>query len=286
MKIAISGETLENNGVFPCLVNGDPSIILKNFKGKTYSYTIDAIGYANERLFTRSSSFKVDGNIKVTADLTAVAGSTSYGYLTWTFPAMVGAPNPDCATAGVSDVLVSIDGAAEEKIPCALGFGTNPGVQTPLLAPGQHTIVLTGVDSVGYAYYRAYSTLTTTSANPVAATYALPWAVGGTAVKWTITDGSIGQDCAMAGVTDVYINFVDSGGNLVYGSLGDKKPCSSAGVEYPFLKPGTYEVRIDAAGTGNRKYRSNYTTPPLVTIVAGQFVPMNAAVNVTVFRTQ
>ncbi len=92
--------------------------------------------------------------------------------------------------------------------------------------------------------------------------------------------------CSQAGVSDVYINFVDAQGNLVYGTQGDPKPCTSAGVEYPFLKPGTYSVRMVAAGTNNRLYESNYTSPPTVTAVAGQFAAMSSAVNVQLFRTR
>lgn len=286
VKITIAGQTLDNGGVFPCLINDYPGIVLKDFAGGTYDYTIDAIGYGNERLYSAASSFTVNGSVRVNIDLTPVGGPNSYAYLTWRFPAMQGAPNPDCSTAGVANVLVSIDGATPTRIDCTLGFGTNPGVQTPFLNAGQHTIELTGVNATGYAYYRVTSTLTTRGGAPISSEYSLLWAVGGVAVKWSLTDGSVGQTCAQAGVTDIYINFVDAQGNLVYGSQGDPKPCTAAGVEYPFLKPGTYRVRMIAAGTGNRLYESNYTSPPAVTAVAGQFASMSSAVNVQLFRTQ
>jgi len=286
VRVTIPGQTLDNAGVFPCLVADYPGIVLKDFAPGKYDFTLEAIGYSNEKLFAGASSFTINGSVRVDLDLTPVGGPNSYAYLTWRFPAMQGAPNPDCTTAGVANVLVSIDGAAATSIDCKLGFGTNPGVQTPFLSAGVHTIELTGVNATGYAYYRATSSLTTRAGAPVTAEYSLPWAVGGVAVKWSITDGSVGQTCTQAGVTDIYINFVDAQGNLVYGTNGDPKPCTATGVEYPFLKPGTYGVRMIAAGTGNRLYESNYTTPPLVTAVAGQFAPMSSAVNVQLFRTQ
>ncbi len=290
VQIQISGETLENNGVFSCLSpSGSPTVTFRNFKGKTYSYTIDALGFANEKLYTKSSSFRVDGNVTVNVDLAPITtGKLSYAYLNWSFPAMAGPSgpinNPDCTTAGVANVLVSIDGSPELTIPCSLGWNTNPGYQTDFLSAGQHTISLRAVNASGYMFYGASSTLTTEQGNPAFASYALPWAVGGTSLSWSFIDTSVTQTCAQAGVTDVFINFVDSNGDLVYGTQGDKKPCSSGGVEYPFLKPGSYDVRIDAAGSLGRIFRSNYAQPPRVTIVAGQFVPMSAAVGVVLFK--
>ena len=197
---------------------------------------------------------------------------------------MTGAPNPDCTTAAVAKVLMTIDNGAPISVACTLGFGTNPGVATPFLSAGQHTIELTGVDSTGYAFYRVLSTLTTRAGSPVTSEYSLAWAVGGTAVKWSITDGSIAQTCAQAGVTDIYVNFVDAQGNLVYGSQGDPSPCTSSGVEYQFLKPGTYGVRMIAAGTMGRLYQSNYSSPPTVTVKAGEFALMSSAINVQLFK--
>ena len=67
----------------------------------------------------------------------------------------------------------------------------------------------------------------------------------------------------MAGATDIYINFEDAQANLVYPSTpsapGDKKPCNSVGVEYPYLKPGTYKVRLTAFGTGGAVYLEDIT---------------------------
>ena len=47
--VEIPGETLDNNGVFPCLANNYPGIVLHNFVGGTYSYTLTAVGYGEEQ---------------------------------------------------------------------------------------------------------------------------------------------------------------------------------------------------------------------------------------------
>jgi hypothetical protein len=284
VRITIPGQTIDNAGVFPCLVNDYPGIVLKDFAGGTYDYTIEAFGYASEKLYVATGSYTVNGSVRIDPDLTPVGGPNSYAYLTWRFPALSGAPNPDCSTAGVTNVLVSIDGAAATTHACTLGFGTSPGVQTRFLTAGKHTIDLIAVDSTGYAYYSAYSFLTTQAGAPVSSEYSLAWAVGGVSVKWSLTDGSVAQTCAQAGVTDIYINFVDAQGNLVYGSQGDPKPCTAAGVEYSFLKPGTYSIRMIAAGTNSRIYESSLTSPPQATVVAGQFPVMSSAINVQLFK--
>lgn len=290
LVIKIPGETLSNGGVYPCLANNYPGVTLFNFVGGSYSYTISAIGFNNEQLFSGSGNLLIDGNTRVDTDLMPVGGATSYSFLNWTFPATSASSNPSCAQAGISDVLVAIDGAAAEKIPCAEGFGTNPGFQTPFLNPGSHSIVLTGVDSSGYAYYRFTGNLTTVAYKPGFTEYALQWAVGGVAVKWTLSDSSGPISCSAAGVTDVFINFLDSQGNLVYPSTatnpGDKKPCTSIGVEYPFLRPGNYTVQLTAFGSGNSVYQEKAT--PLVGVVAnvGQFVSVSNATNVPMVRVQ
>src|SRR5690242_14109128 len=52
VRLTFPGQTLENNGVYSCLVNAYPGIVLKNFAPGTYDYTIESIGYANEKIFT------------------------------------------------------------------------------------------------------------------------------------------------------------------------------------------------------------------------------------------
>lgn len=289
VAISIPGQTLANGGVFACLSNNYPGIVLQNFRAGSYSYTIEGRGFANELRYQRTGSFVIDGNVTESVDLLPVStGANTYAYLTWTFPPNSLSSNPDCTQAGVTDVMISIDGAAETQLSCAAGFNTT-GVQTPMLAAGTHTISLRAVNSTGYEYYGKVSTLTTSSAGPVSAAYSLDWTVGGAALKWTLVDGSVTRTCAQAGVVDVYVNFQDTTTNdFLYPGSGDKQPCSASEVKYDFLKPGNYRVVIQAAGPSNALYTSNTVTPgpPVITIGAGVFVPLANATNVVMYRTQ
>src|SRR4051812_25573716 len=40
VKITVSGQTLQNDGIYPCSTNGTAGIVLNDFKGGLYSYTI------------------------------------------------------------------------------------------------------------------------------------------------------------------------------------------------------------------------------------------------------
>ncbi len=288
--IDIPGETLNMNGVYPCLDNTSyPGVTLKNFLPGSYNYSIKAIDSSSTTLFTGSGTFKINGDTRVDIDLTPAGGPNSFAYLGWTFPPLAGAANPTCTQAGITSVKVSIDGAADKTYACSEGVGTTPTAQTPYLASGSHSIRLSAVDSVGYEYFRFTGTLTTFAGNPVDAAYQLPWSVGGVAVKWSISDSLGAISCAMAGITDMYINFEDLQAHLVYPSTtsspGDKKPCNSSGVEYPYLKPGIYKVRLTAFGSGTSVYQEAIPAVT-VTVVAGQFVTVGSATNIPMVRTQ
>jgi hypothetical protein len=199
---------------------------------------------------------------------------------------MSGVPNPTCAQAGVVNVLISLDESIPVSVGCAAGFGTIPGVQTMSVAPGAHSLTITAVNSTGYAYYRFTGSLTTAAGTPQSVAHQLPWAVGGTAVRWTLSDSGNPVSCATAGIGNVSINFFDGENVAVYGNAGDSKPCSSAGVTYPYLRPGTYAVSISAQGASNSIYVSDDTAPVMVNVVAGQFVDVAGAVTVPVARIQ
>ncbi len=284
--ITIPGQTLANGGAYPCLSNNYPGIVLNDFQPGSYTFTVEGRSNINTNLFTGSGTFIIDGDVRVTIDLTPTGGPNSYAYLTWTFPANGTSMTPNCAQAGVTQILASIDDVPATSIPCGQGFGTNPGVQTPYIAAGTHTIDLSAADATGYVYYRFRGTLQTFAGNPVAVTYGLQWAVGGAAVKWTLLNGTNVQTCATAGVSQVSINFADSQGNLVYGSAGDVVNCTQPNAIYSFLKPGSYKVLIGASGTGGSVWQSSSATPVFVTVTAGQFVDGASAVNVNVNRTQ
>lgn len=282
VHVEIPGETLQNDGVFPCLANGYPGIVLHDFAPGTYSFTLDALDYSNQIVFQASGTFVVNGDVRATVDLTPVGGPTSYAYLTWRFPANQAAQNPDCNQAGVSFVDVSIDDGAYARFNCADGF-VQPGVTTPYLAPGQHRISLRAVNADGYPYYQFDGWLQTFAGNPVGADYQMTWAVGGAGVSWQLTNGSVYQTCQQAGVTDVYVNFRNAQGEYLYPGAGDRQSCAAAPVFYDFLLPGTYSVYVEGHGPGGVVYESNGQSPPVVTVEAGQFP--DGSIAVQMFRT-
>lgn len=281
LKITIGTEVLQNDGIYPCTAAGYPGITLHDFAPGTYGFTISALSYSNESMYNGSGTFVVNGDTRVDIDLTPVGGPTSFAYLTWRFPPNQSASNPTCAQAGVTTVYASIDGAEYTPLDCIDGQGA-PGVQTPMLNPGLHNISLVATNAANKEYYRFEGNLQTFNGSPVSADYAMNWAVGGAAIKWSLTNGQIAQTCAQAGITNVGINFMDSKGALFYGVTGDSQPCNASSVTYSFLPPGTYQVFV--WGSGNGQYSSNTAAPPTITVSAGVFPSGSGALNVQVFR--
>ncbi len=280
--VTIPGETLANDGVFPCSANNYPGIVLHDFAGGRYDYTLEAVDYSNRTVFGGSGVFTVNGNVRVSLDLTPAGSPSSYAYLTWRFPPNSAANNPTCAQAGVAFVDITIDGDTA-RFNCSEGF-KQPGVQTPYLQPGSHSITFVGLSADSYPYYRYNGTLVTRAGDPVSAEYNLAWGVGGAAFKWQLTNGSTGQTCGSSGVTTMSINFKDASGNWVYGGTGDAQDCTAAPIVYSYLQPGTYAVFIEGRGAGGILYRSNGDYPPMVTVQAGQFVGPESAMTVTLLR--
>lgn len=280
IHVEIPGETLQNDGVYPCLANGYPGIVLHDFAPGTYTFTLDALDYSNQIVFQGSGTFTINGDARATVDLTPVGGPTSYAYLTWRFPANQASATPDCSQAGVSFVDVSLDDGAYVRFNCIDGFA-QPGVTTPYLEPGQHKISLRAVNADGYPYYQYDGWLQTFAGNPVGADYQLTWAVGGAGIRWELTNGSVAQTCQQAGVTDVYVNFQNAQNEFLYPGAGDKQSCAAAPVFYDFLLPGTYRVFVQATGSGGT-YLSNAQNPPMVTVQAGEFP--DASIPVQMFR--
>src|SRR5687767_12200967 len=61
--VTVPGEVLANDGVYPCQANGVPGIVLRDFYPGHYTFTVEALGYSNERLFIGGGSFTVDGSV-------------------------------------------------------------------------------------------------------------------------------------------------------------------------------------------------------------------------------
>lgn len=282
--ITIDGETLQNNGVYPCLTDNYPGIKLNDFRNRTYTFDVVAYDSSNVARYEYAGNFTVNGDISLNLDLDPVVASTGYAYLQWTFPANSVANNPTCSQAGVTHVYISIDGAAEYAVTCNSGQ-TSTGVQTSALTIGTHTIDLTAVDSTGYAYYSKRSSLSVTASGTLQI-FALDWAVGGAAVSWTLVDGNVSRTCAQAGITNVKINFQDTtSGQLLYGTAGDIQPCSAGSVVYDFLVPGRYKIIIEGSTSGGTLYTTNTTLgTPETTVTAGTFVTSGQAVSTVMYR--
>jgi hypothetical protein len=284
--IQIPGESLQNNGVFPCLANNYPGIVLHNFAPGSYTFTIEANGYSNEKLFVGSGAFTVNGNVRVNVDLTPAGGPSSYAYMAWSFPpnSMTNGGAANCTQAGVAFVDAYFDGDnTAVRYTCTKGE-TSGGAVTPYLAPGHHTVTLIGLTSGQYPMYRRDSTFDTFAGNPISAAYSMQWAVGGVALKWTLTNGSTTYSgCGAAGVTDMQVNFQDSQGNMVYGTSWDAQKCDAAPVIYSYLQPGTYRVYVQGTGPGVT-FKSNFQNAPVIQVNAGVFPGASQAINVTMYK--
>lgn len=278
VKVTIPGEALANDGVYNCTTAGVDGIQLKNFVGKTYTVTVDALNNQHQVIYTATGNVTVNGTATVRLDLVPPGGNTSYARLFWTLPGKNGGANLTCAEAKIAKVNVYLNNAATPQVyDCALGQSSS-GAQSPFLAPGTHTIRLEGTDAVGYIYYRRTSQLVTYANNPVDATYSMAWAVGGTKLSWTLTRKSDGAQvtCATANVSTVYVNFQDASGRWQFAdaagkaTAGDPQNCTVVVYYYEALPPGEWKVSIQARSGGGVLYKNNHLTDT-VTVVAGQF---------------
>ena len=269
--VTIPGQRLMNSGTFGCLVNNYPGIVLTDFAGGTYTYTVDAIGYGNETLFSTSGSFVVDGSISVNTDLQPIGGGNSAAYLRWFFPPSGGHQNPTCDQAGVTRVSVSIDNGAADVRNCTEGQTSN-GYATANLVPGQHSIVLAATDNDGFEYYRFTGFFTTNAGQSTAQDFDLQWSVGTALIGWTFTNGGVTLDCNQAGVGTVLINFQDSSGHNVFGSQWASAPCSMGFTGAAFyLPPDNYRVFVTAQSSNGAVFDSNMNSPPTLSVSAGVF---------------
>ncbi len=283
VRIAIPNQTLQNDGVYPCLVNNTAGIVLQNFRAGTYSYTIEGLTAGGATVYSAQGSVIVNGNVTETVDLSPVAGAPGNALITWTFPPNGSFSNPNCSQAGVVNVDIRIDNGAPQRVACASGFGTT-GVQLNDVAAGAHTIDLAASDASNFYYYRKISSLTIVAGSTVSSAYSFEWGVGSLPMKWTFTNGSVAQTCAQAGIAQVNIVLENSAtGDRPYGTQGQDVPCEASGVQgtlFPYLYPAGYKVYLQALGTGGALYRSNFTTPPVLSVAAGAFPQVDASTTV------
>lgn len=286
VTLQIPGEALANGGVFPCTTAGVGGITLTRFRTGSYTFTIQGRNAQNVVLYEGSGSFTVSGNVTVNVDLMPASGAPGGAAITWRFPPSSSAQQPTCAqTEGPAvAVLVRIDGdTVGQEFNCADGdIRANPtiqGVVFPNLAAGTHTIDLAARDANNFYYYRKISTFTVVAGATTANEYTFDWGVGSLPMKWTFNNGTTQVDCAQAGITTVTIQLRDSQQQDLYPGSGVDVPCASNGVQgtrFPFLYADTYQVYVQAAGTGGALFTTNFTTPPTATVTAGNFPNIDA----------
>lgn len=282
VNITIPGETLENDGRYPCQANGFDGIVLHDFVPGVYNFTIEAVSYSNERLYFASGTFRVDGDVTVSVDLTPTGSPPSFAYVSWLFPANNASQSPNCAQAGIASVDVRVDSGDWARLDCSRGYGAN-SVQTPYLEPGVHTLEFVAIDSSGAPWYYYSGSITTQAGTPTSYTASM-WAIGGASIRWDIVASSQTLTCSQARLTNVLINFRDAFTNeLVYGIFGDSHGCNDAPVVYEFLKPGRYKVEMYAKGSDGREYLSP-DNGPFIDVVAHQFPGPNSALTVPLVR--
>ena len=244
VNITIPGEALANNGKYACSTAGVDGITLHDFAPGTYSFTLEAVNFQNQILFGATGTFTINGSRTVTVDLTPTGNPGSYAYLNWTFPG-----NQSCAQAGVASVEVLLDGLPPHTVPCFEGQAT-PGLQTPYLAPGLHSIELIARAPTGQPLYFYKGGLTTRAYDPVYASYNLlppPSQPGDVTFLWTFG----GRRCDQA--RDVYgVNITIPGEAL---ANNGKYACSTGGVDGITLHdfaPGTYNFTLEAVNFQNQ----------------------------------
>ncbi|NMO19220.1 hypothetical protein HPC49_16945 [Pyxidicoccus fallax] len=282
VNIHIPGERLEKNGEYPCSPNGFDGIVLHDFAPGVYNFTIDGVSWDGDILYTASGTFRVDGDVTVDVDMVTTAPPASFAKVSWLFPPNNVSQSPNCTQAGVVAVDVRVDEGDWERIDCARGYGSNR-IESPPLAPGEHTLEFVAVDRDGNPWYY-YSDVIITEIGVTTNHTASMWAIGGASIRWDIFVGSTRLSCADARISEVRINFIDVfTGELVYGLAGDAHGCNDAPVVYEFLRPGRYEVAMQA-----RSSDGNYSTPqaerPVIEVKAHQFPGPNAALPVPLVR--
>jgi hypothetical protein len=282
IHITIPGQTLANGGVYACNTAGVDGITLHDFAPGNYTYTLEAINYDGQVIFSGSGFFTVNGNVLVTATLTPASGASSYAYISWSFPATGSSSNPTCTQAGVVSVDASIDGGPWSRLDCALGWGSSQ-VATPYLTQGSHTLAFIAWSSGGQPYYSGEGTVVTRTGAPVAASFQLK-PVGGMALRWELFDGFSYRSCAEAGLSGMLINLRNKAtGVLVYGVAGDAQSCTGAPIIYSYLEPGDYEVYIRGMSGSSIAY-TNESSPTTLTVKA--FQQKTAADAVTIVLTR
>lgn len=285
VRITMSGQTLQNGGIYPCITNGTAGIVLLDFASGTYPYTIEAMDSSNTVLYSATGSVYVNGDVTETVDLQPVAGVRTTAYVSWTFPtSYLGQANPGCGTVAqvpIAYVYIYLDGSRTALVPasnCSDGFGAS--VALAGVTSGTHTIDLQATDSSNRVYLTKHSTLQVVLGGGAVNSYTFDWAVGGLAVAWSLSNGGASITCGAAGVTDMYVILTNQANptDQPYGPNGALVQCSALGTVFSSLPPATYEVVIQGYGTATTLYRSTTTgSVRFFPVTAGTFPVLGAS---------
>ncbi|MCU0700292.1 MAG: hypothetical protein MUC96_27605 [Myxococcaceae bacterium] len=292
VRVIIPGAVLENNGVYPCLVNNTAGITLLNFRGGPYTVTVEGLDVAGRVIYQGTQQFQVNGDVTVAVNLIPTTGATGGALISWVLP-----QNLRCNQIGdaatnrtATTAFISIDNGQPQQVACSQGNqAENPAAAVTIanLTGGvTHTVDIQIADQTGFVYLRAVNSLVVNPGGSVAATFQPQWVVGSLPIQWTFFNQGLQITCAQAFVDFVFVNFrnqqtqtwvfADAAGNP---TAGQQVPCLSPnnlqGTFFPYLQVGNYEVSLQApvrAGVGNYTYQSGRSGQiPVVQVQPGVF---------------
>ncbi|HEX5748257.1 MAG TPA: hypothetical protein VFZ09_18605 [Archangium sp.] len=251
VRLVIPGQTLTNGGVQPCTNGGVDGVVVRDFAPGTYNYTLEALGYSNEVLYTGSGSFTVDGNEQVSTTLAPVTRPPQPGDVTFLW-AFAGGTSPRfCADVPeVKSIRITIPG--QTLLNGGIYSCTTAGVDGIILrnfASGSYGYT---VDALGYSNEVRYSASGSFTVNGNKQVNVLldpvtpPPAPGDVTFLWRFPDGWC------ADLPDVKsIRITIPGETLANGGI---YPCNTAGVDGIVLhdfRPGAYSFTLEALSYSN-----------------------------------
>jgi hypothetical protein len=292
VRVIIPGAVLENNGLYPCLVNNTAGITLRNFRPGPYTVTVEGLDVAGRVIYQGTQQVVVNGDVAVSINLVPTGGATGGALVSWVLP-----QNLRCNQVGdaatnrtATTALVRVDNGQPQTFPCSQGNqAENPAAAVTIanLAGGvTHTVDIQITDQTGFTYLRAVNSLSVVPGGSVAATFQPQWVVGSLPIQWTFFNQGLQISCAQAFVDFVFVNFrdqqtglwvfADQAGNP---TAGQQVPCVNSnnrqGTFFPYLPAANYEVSLQAQvrmSAGNYTYQSGRAGQvPVVQVQAGVF---------------
>jgi len=132
IRISIPGESLHNDGIYPCVQGGVEGIVLGRFYPGNYSYTVEALDFQGNLLYSKSGSFYVNGYTSVYVDLVPVLPALR---LSWNLVDNAWGAYK-CREVDMLEVRVHVDGVHIGNFSCEEGesprsisiSGVRPGV--------------------------------------------------------------------------------------------------------------------------------------------------------------